>query len=98
MAARTSSIRLDKIEYSLWLVFDEKGAVRMTRTMPSVGRGERAMQLTLIVPRSVFRTPQLKATIAIAEGAPIVQNIDIDAATEALRKSIGVDVDLRVVE
>lgn len=97
MAGRASTISREKVEYGLWLLFDENGSLRMTRTAPSVGRNERAMHLTLTVPRSVFRTPQLKASIEVAEGAPAVQEIDIDAASEALRRVIGVDVDLRVV-
>jgi hypothetical protein len=98
MGSRTSVVLAESIEYGLWLIFDQQGGIRMTRTAPFVDRDERAMALTLTVPRSVFRTPQLSARIAVQEGAPAVGEIDIEAVGAALKQTTGLDFDLRVVE
>jgi hypothetical protein len=96
MVARTSSIRSDRIDYSLWLVFDEIGGVRMTRRQPSLERHERGMALTLTVPRSVFKTPQFRASIKVEDSGPGAA-IDIVVAEAALKRALGIDIDLRPV-
>lgn len=97
MSPRYSTIRGDEIQYSFWLVFDADGGMRFSRGEPSLDRGERGMACSAVLPRSLFRVPALKATIGISEGVPSEFRIDIDAASEALRQAIGVDIDLRVV-
>jgi hypothetical protein len=83
----------ENVVYPLWLVFDRDGSVRMVRREPSLDRNERAMALSVRLPHSLWSTPSLSATITLAEGetAPSF-NIDIEAASEALRSALGVDV------
>lgn len=96
MSPRHSSVYTDRIEYAFWLVFDASGSVKMSRGQPNVGRGERAMSCTAVLPKSLFKTPELKATIGISEAVPSEFKIDIQAAGDALRRVIGCDIDLRV--
>jgi hypothetical protein len=95
--ARYSTRRHDSIQYCFWLVFGDDGNLRMTRGEPDISRGERAMACTAELPLSLFSVPTLKATIGISEGVPSEFRIDVDAASDALRQAIGVDIDLRVV-
>jgi hypothetical protein len=100
MAARTSSISSTTIEFSYWLIFDDAGGVRMTRTEPSIDRRERAMKCSTKLPRSLWRTPTLTASIEVAappNGSHAVK-IDLGATADALRSVLGVDVDVRIVE
>ena len=96
MAARTSFRGRDSIEYSFWLVFADDGAMRFARTQPSIGRGERAMACTATLPLSLFRVPELRATIAIDDPAGGAFKIDVEAASEALKAVVGCDIDLTV--
>ncbi len=96
MSARTSIVRQDTIDYTFWLVFDATGGMRFTRTEPTAGRGERKMQCATTLPRSLFSTPNLKATITVDQAAGAVFDIDVTAAADALRGVVGCDVDLRV--
>ncbi|OCP36767.1 hypothetical protein [Ensifer sp. LC163] len=96
MSARHSSIRRDHIEYSFWLVFTDDGGMRFARAEPTTSRGERAMKCGATLPIALFRTPELRATIAISEGVPASYQIDVEAAGEALRHALGVDIDLQV--
>ncbi len=96
MTARTSFVRQDRVEYSFWLAFDEQGGLRMTRTEPGVERGERAMAMTLTIPRTLFRTPSLRAKIEVEDQGPPNLQIDTGAVAEAIRQVIGADVDLVV--
>lgn len=93
--ARMTIERSDHLECGLWLVFDRNGAVRMTRTEPRLDRNERAMFIQAKLPLALWSTPSLRATIDVqADGAP---TISIDLLADALRSSLGVDVDLRVI-
>lgn len=97
MAARTSSVYANRVEYAFWLVFDENGNMRFARTEPSCNRGEHKMAMTAALPRSLWRTPQLRGAITLADqGAPAIQ-IDIEAAQAALKSVTGLDIDLRVI-
>lgn len=97
--SRFSSVRRDHVEFAFWLVFAEDGSVRLTRGEPSLARNERAMSLSATLPRSLWRTPALRASITMPEGAaPDRINIDIEAASEALKSVLGVDIDLTVRE
>ncbi len=98
MSKRYSIIRGNYVEYSLWLIFDETGGVRTTRAVPSLARSERAMALTLTIPRAIFRTPQLAAKITIEDSEAKMPTIDITAAETALRQAIGCDVQISVRE
>lgn len=96
MSPRYSTVRSTEIEYAFWLVFDADGGLRFSRGEPSIGRGERAMSCSATLPRSLFRTPELRATIGISETVPSEFKIDVDAVGAALRQAIGCDIDLRI--
>lgn len=86
-----------RIEYGFWLVFGSDGSVSSSRMEPGVGRGQRAIKCTAVLPLALFETPELRATITVA--APVAGPILIDtvAAAEALKTALGVDVGIKVV-
>jgi hypothetical protein len=94
---RHSAKRADHWEIGFWLIFDVNGGVRLTRGEPDLGRFERGMQMTIKIPHALFKTPTLRASIDIQSPEPAVQPIDLTAAAEALKLSIGCDVDVRIV-
>jgi hypothetical protein len=96
--ARNSIRRATHWEIGLWLIFSDQGDVRLTRTTPGLNRNERAMALTVNIPHTLFQQPTLRATIAIDAPDASVPTIDLTAASEALRASLGVDVDVRIAE
>jgi hypothetical protein len=98
MGSQASIVSRDRIEYGLWLIFDDKGGVRMARLRPSIERDERAVALSVTLPTSIFKTPELRVSLTIPDGATSIPPIDISATTEALRNVIGCDIDVRVVE
>jgi len=83
---------------NLWLVFRDDGSVRLTRGEPDLARNERGMALTVKLPHALFKTPSLRATMTIEAPEPVVPPIDLTAAADALKQSLGVDVDIRVQE
>lgn len=97
MTGRYSTVGYDHVEYAFWLVFSTDGTMRFSRGQPTVHRTERAMACTAKLPRSLFKTPELRATIGISEAAPSSYHIDVEAAGEALRQAVGCDIDLRVI-
>jgi hypothetical protein len=97
MSPRFSYIHGDTYKFEFWLVFGADGSMRMSRGAPSLARGERGMSCVAKLPASLFKTPELRAEITIpAEDAPSAFQIDVEAAGEALRQVVGVDIDLRV--
>lgn len=96
MSPRHSIIRKDTIDYAFWLVFDADGGMRFSRGEPALGRGERSMACSAVLPRTLFRVPELKATIGVSDAAPGSFTIDVEAAGAALRQVIGCDIDFRV--
>lgn len=98
MSRRHSTVRSDKVEYAYWLVFDETGGMRFSRGEPDLKRGERAMACLTTLPKSLFKTPKLTASISIDDPAGGAINIDATAAADALKAVVGVDVDLRISE
>lgn len=97
MGSQTSIVKNDSIEYGFWLVFDSVGGMRFARLKPGTDRNERAIKCTATLPLSLFRTAELRATITVA--APVTGPIQIDvaAASEALKAALGVDIDIKVV-
>jgi len=85
-------------DVAFWLVFDSTGGVRLTRGVPSLSRNERGMAMTVKLPHTLFKTPSLRATMTIEAPEPVVPPIDLTAAAEALKQSLGVDVDIRLQE
>ncbi|MRX32781.1 hypothetical protein [Aminobacter sp. MDW-2] len=98
MSPRNSRVTATHVIYGFWLVFEEGGGVRLTRTEPALDRAERSMFLNATLPRSLWNTPTLRANIGVKHGPEGGFNIDLDVAADALRAALGVDVDLRVIE
>lgn len=97
MSPRNSRVTSTQVEYGFWLVFEEAGAIRLTRTEPGLDRAERSMFIQATLPRSLWRTPTLRATIGVKADPAGNYTADIEAAADALRSAIGVDIDLRVI-
>lgn len=98
MSAKASTVYSDRIEYGYWLVFGADGALRFTRTEPTTSRGERAMSCVATLPRSLFKTPELRATLTVADtGAPAIE-IDVNAAAAALSQVVGCFVQVEVID
>lgn len=87
-----------KVTVDGWLAFNINGSARWTKNEPTVGRHERAINVRLQVPRSLFNTPSLRANISIPDdAAPLAYEIDAETVAEALKASLGVDVDIHIV-
>lgn len=84
--------------YGFWLAFSDSGRVRLTIREPDITRDERKMYVQAALPLSLWSTPALRATITVTEDDHEPQfNIDLQAAGDAMREALGVDVDIRVV-
>jgi hypothetical protein len=57
------------------------------------------MKLSVTLPKKLWSTPTLKATIKIDDpGTPIeISASAVETAAEAIKEALGVDIDLRVV-
>lgn len=97
MSPRNSRVTSTHVEYGFWLVFEEAGGVRLTRTEPSLDRAERSMFIQANLPRSLWRTPTLRAMVNVKANAAGDYDANIEAAAVALRYALGVDIDLRVI-
>lgn len=86
----------DRIEYSFWLSFSSDGSIGLSRMRPSLQSSQRACQVTAVLPKALFKTPELSATITVDEPAVNELKIDTTAAAEALRAALGVDIDIKV--
>jgi hypothetical protein len=87
-----------KVTVDGWLAFNINGAARWTKGEPTVGRHERAINVRLQVPRALFNTPTLRASITIPDdAAPLAYEIDAQTVAEALKSSLGVDVDVQII-
>lgn len=100
MSPRTSFIRQNEIEYSFWLTFAPDGNMRFSRTPPALAPGERAMSLKATLPKALFRTPQLAATITVPnpglDDTGQIRTEVLAAGERELAKIFGVDVILQV--
>lgn len=96
MAAQFTQTHKDPMAFEFWLVFGSDGSMRFTRGQPHINRNERGMKCIAKLPKALFKTPELTATISFAEGAPQDFKIDIEATGEALRHALGIDVDLKI--
>lgn len=94
--ARDTIVKDGVASYALWLVFEQSGGVRMTRGQPDCDRDERAVALTVKLPTALFRTPVLAATLTIDAAEVPAQQIDVEAAANALRGALGCDIDVVV--
>jgi hypothetical protein len=71
-------------------------SVKVTAGYPSLARNERALNLKIKLPLALFETPSLSATIKVDSPSQAV-HIDAETIAEAVRQSIGMDVDIQVV-
>jgi hypothetical protein len=77
-----------------------KGTLRVTKTPPSLDRGEIAVKLHLDVPDALFTTPQLQAKITIPESSvnkPTVSAEITDNIRKAVKLHTGVDQKIEIV-
>ena len=98
MAQKYSFNRGKHWDVQFWLVFDAWGGLRLTRGEPDLKQGERAMFMSAAIPHSLFRVPQLRGKIAVADQPTGPIEIDTQAAQEAFKAALGVDIDLRVIQ
>lgn len=98
MAPRNTFETADTLVFEFWLTFDADGNMSMTRNRPRPHPGERAMRCETRLPKALFKTPELSATITIAEPSNGPIQIDIAAGEAALKQALGVDVVMTVKE
>lgn len=96
MTARMTMRRGNDLHFSFWLIFGSDGTMRMTRSKPSTSHHERTMAMEAVLPLALFRTPELKGRIAVADPGTEPIEINLEAAADALRQTLGVDVELHV--
>lgn len=70
-------------------------SVKATAGYPQLGRNERAINLKIKLPLSLFTLPSLTARIEVDEPVQAI-SIDTSAIAEAVRGAIGMDVDIQV--
>lgn len=87
----------DHMVYDVHLVFDDQGGARMTRGAPGLNRNERAVSLEVKLPLALFRTPLLRATLTV-DAPDQAAAIDLNAAQDALRQALGVDIDMQIIQ
>lgn len=84
--------------FDFWLVFSSIGRVRQTVREPDVACDERKMFVRALLPKSLWSSPSLRATITVTDDNHEPKfEIDLTAAGDALRSALGVDIDVRVV-
>lgn len=98
MAPRNSRQVGKCMEFSFWLVFEEAGGVRLTRTEPHPDRAERSMFVVATLPRSLWARPSLRAQLTVDESAPAPTELNLKVAQSALKEATGMDFDLRVAD
>lgn len=98
MSKRFSYRRGDNIVSEFSLALTAAGDVRLTRGTPALAADERELRMTVTLPLSIFRRPQLSAKIEIADTPLNDPEINIEAAREALRDAFGADVAIHIVE
>ena len=71
--------------------------VKFTQNPPkSVQGGSRVMAIEVAVPKVVFDTPQLSATITVNNEGAADFNVDAVACSDALKAIVGADVSVTV--
>lgn len=84
--------------FTFWLSFSKNGSIKQTMREPNVSRDERKLQMTVDLPKSLWSTPALKATVRVTEDNNEPNYVlDLQAAGDALRGALGVDVDIQIV-
>ena len=65
------------ITMDCWLIFNQAGVVRMSKTPPALKPLERAIQVVLDVSVTVFSQPLLKANIVVDHIGPQVTKVQL---------------------
>lgn len=75
-----------------------KPTVRVTAKKPALAKDEVPVQMTLSLPKALFRRPQITARVAVADDlAPAEISADVqDNIAQAIRDQLGVDVRITV--
>jgi len=89
-----------RYRYDFHLIIDESGGVRVTKREGKLAAGERSIGVMLTVPQAIFRTPLLRAEIAVPDsGAPAELTAAVVAAAETeIRAATGLEVVLTAVK
>lgn len=78
--AATSKKEVKKVMLTGWIVFNRHGLARLVKQKePKLDTGERACYLQIVVPETLFVTPQLKAKVEF-EGTPQLTHVAETAA------------------
>lgn len=90
------------IEYQFWLTFSNNGGnkgpvPRITKGEPQTSRGERAVYCVAKLPKSLFRIPSVSINIDVKQEEQSNITAQVEAAAEAFKNSIGIDVDLSII-
>ena len=102
MGTRYGHETRESLNLDFWLTIT-RGAnggapgVKVTAGYPALSRNERAMNLKLMLPLTLFKAPALSATIKVDSPQQAI-TIDATAVAEAVRQSIGMDIDVRIVQ
>lgn len=75
-----------------------KPTVRVTAKKPALDKDEVPVQMTLSLPKALFKRPQITARVAVADDlAPAEINAEVqDNIAQAIRDQLGVDVRITV--
>lgn len=95
-----SAVLSKRLSYRFHLIIDEYGSVRTTKREGQLHAGERSIGVQLTVPQDIFRTPLLRAVIAVPDtGSPseITAQVVASAQTE-IRAATGLEVVLTAVK
>lgn len=88
----------DNLVFPFWLIFSRSGDIRLTRKEPSIASSERAVEMFATLPLSLWSTPMIRASITVQHDPSTTNTvIDLNAAADALKSAIGVDVDMGIV-
>ena len=74
---------------------------RLTTKKPSLTPGEVALDLRVSLPETLFKRPQLKASITVPESAvsaPVLDAKVLDNVREVLEQQTGMRVDVAVID
>lgn len=79
-------------------VHPDKGCKLTARESKSVAAGSRNISLTINLPKSLFETPQISATVTVSDEQAHALTIDTEAAADALQAVIGAQIKVEVKE
>lgn len=80
--------------YSGWLIFDKTGSMRLNRSYPNLASGERAVQLKLKVPKSLFAEPEFSVEIDLNDNREPMEPDVIEAGMAQALHEAGFKVEV----